>query len=303
MRAEDGKEETPSLKHNPYAAAADPERYRAVDAPLFTCVAHREACVLCTTAGKNGRNGRTAAVGATVFWLTCPHLNALVARLEGHRCVQAVTEAMKRHPSLTNAHVRSHEAYAARVRQLLTDEQWLFFAEHFLSKDKAQLHKFGNAAVSHARDMKCLHALVAQTLAGAANPVGSLVVNYVLFLHQLTGVAENEAARQEEKRMGLRAALDNTQLFVNFMEAFVACVLNGKGEEERDVQSGTDAPQTVLTVPLPAPQAFETAAAVFSWRLDTSFAALSPDICARALRVLLFLEGKPPRLHKKHRIN
>lgn len=299
----------PRMKSNPYAEAADPERYRVADAPLFICAEHTEACVLCTTAGKNGRNGRTAAVGATLFWLTCPHLNALIARMEGHRCVQATTEAMRRHPALMERHVQSHEIYAARARSLLTDAQWAFFAAHFLSSDDdAQLHKYGNAAVSHAEDMKCLHALAAQTLAGAANPIGSLVINYVLFLHQLTCVAEDEVARQENSRAKLRAALDSTDLFVIFMDCFAASIV---GEEKTQAgvernnghQNGDVCHGVTLTVPLPQPRAFTTSTVVYTWQTDASFATLSPDICARALRVLVFLEGRPPRRRKKHRIN
>lgn len=298
MHADKQTNELPPLKRNPYAEAADPERYRVADAPLFACAEHREACVLCTTAGKNGRNGRTAAVGATLFWLTCPHLNALIARLEGHRCVQAIAEAMKQHSALMACHVQSHEVYAARARALLSDAQWAFFDQHFLSDDNAALHKYGNAAVSHAVDMKCLHALAAQTLAGAANPIGSLVLNYVLFLYQLTCVAEEEG---EEKRWTLRAALDRLELFESFTESFVLCILQrSEGETESSAKLVCEA---TLTVPLPDPHGKETSEVTYEWQADAALSSLSPDICARALRVRVFLEGKPPRRHKKHRIN
>lgn len=309
MLAGDVEGDGPSVaKRNPYAEAADPERYRIADAPLFTCAAHTEACVLCTTAGKNGRNGRTAAVGATLFWLTCPYLNALIARLEGHRCVQAVTEAMKRHDALKRAHVASHDCYVARARSLLSGAQWSFFESHFLTCDDARLHKFGNAAVSHAADMKCLHALVAQTLAGAANPVGSLILNYVLFLYQLTCVAEKAVAevagQEEETRLSLRAVLDSAELFVNFTEAFVQFVLLTASHSSRAGMSGSEEVETpTLTIFLPEPRVFEASEMTYVWQNDASFSALSPDACARALHVLTFLEGKPPRRHKKHRIN
>ncbi|KPI87996.1 hypothetical protein ABL78_2932 [Leptomonas seymouri] len=302
MLARDAMGEAPPVKRNPYAEAADPERYRVADVPLFTCAEHADACVLCTTAGKNGRNGRTAAVGATLFWLTCPHLNALIARLEGHRCVQAVTEAMKKYPCLTTCHVRSHEVYAARARLLLTDAQWSFFTGHFLSTENAQQHKFGNAAVGHAEDMKCLHALVAQTLAAAENPVGSLLVNYLLFLYHLTCIAEDEVARSEEKRTDLRAVLDSRELLVHFMEAFLACMLN-ENEGDGHTRTVKGIRSATFTVSMPEPHVFEMTEVAYEWQLDSSFAALTPDVCARALRVLIFLEGKPPRRHKKHRIN
>ncbi|KAK7195907.1 hypothetical protein NESM_000523400 [Novymonas esmeraldas] len=288
-------------KHSVYAEAADPERYRIADAPLFSCVEHGEACVLCVTAGKNGRNGRTAAVGATLFWLTCPNLNAVVARWEGHRCVQAVSDVMARHAVLLDWHVQSHDVYARRAEALLTPAQWSFFAAHFQSPTEPSLHKYGNAAVSHAGDMKCLHALVAQTLADAANPVGSVVVNYLLLQHQLVHEAESasDAAHMEaeERRRMLRAVLDSTLLFEQFLQAFVSAAT------ERRVDGWSSLHGACIDVPLPEDSIWGAASVQYIWCGDTQLATLSPDICTRALTVLVALEGKPPRRHKKHRIN
>lgn len=285
-------------KQNVYAEAADPTRYRVADAPLFTCAEHGEACVLCVTAGKNGRNGRTAAVGATLFWLTCPHLNAIIARLEGHRGVPTVTAAMARHAPLRAWHVQSHDVYARRAEELLSDEQWGFFEAHFLSSSEPLLHKYGNAAVSHAEDMKCLHALVAQTLAGAANPIGSVVLNYVLFLHQLihAWVREPEAA-EDATRQAMRTALDSAALFETFMDATVRAVASRGLADWREL-GGAE-----LQVLHPEGTLGDAAATLYVWCADAQLSSCSPDLCACSLAVLTTLEGKPPRRHKKHRIN
>lgn len=58
-----------------------------------------------------------------------------------------------------------------------------------------------------------------------------------------------------------------------------------------------------FAVALPEPSVFEVSSVTHTWHADASFPSLSPDICAQALRVLVFLEGKPPRRNKKHRIN
>ncbi|KAG5493345.1 hypothetical protein GH5_02088 [Leishmania sp. Ghana 2012 LV757] len=294
-------DDPPGAKHNAYAEAADPSRYRVADAMLFACAEHGEACVLCITAGKNGRKGRTAAVGATLFWLTCPNLNAIVARLEGHRCIQEVSKAMSQNACLCDWHVQSHDFYTSRAKELLSPAQWSFFEAHFLSKEQPFMRKYGNAAVSHAADMKCLHALVAQTLAGVSNPVGSITVNYILLQHQLISeaveVGKAELLGDDQKRCHMRAALDSTALFSSFMSAFLGAVRELRC---RDWQGVRD---IHFNVPLPDGSLWRKAAVQYMWRVDSQLAALLPDLCARALTVLCALEGKPPRRHKKRRIN
>ncbi|CAJ1992733.1 Protein of unknown function (DUF501) [Leishmania donovani] len=291
----------PEAKYNAYAEAADPDRYRVADALLFTCAEHGKACVLCVTAGKNGRNGRTAAVGATIFWLTCPNLNAIIARFEGHRCVRAVSAAMAQQPCLCDWHVQSHDVYASRARELLSPAQWCFFEAHFLSDDQPSLHKYGNAAVSHAAGMKCLHALVAQTLAGVANPVGSVVVNYILLQHQLVREAaemgNTEQHGVEERRLSMKATLDSTRLFSDFMTAFV------RAASERACEGWHGLRNVSFEVPLPEGNMWGKTAVQYMWRADSQLAALCPDLCARALTVLVALEGQLRHRHKKHRIN
>ncbi|GET92439.1 hypothetical protein, conserved [Leishmania tarentolae] len=292
---------TSGEKRSAYAEAADPDCYRVADARLFTCAEHGEACVLCVTAGKNGRGGRTAAVGATLFWLTCRNLNAIIARFEGYRCVQAVPAVMGLHPCLRDWHVQSHSAYETRAKGFLSPAQWRFFEAHFLSQEQPSLHKYGNAAVGHATDMKCLHALVAQTLAGAANPIGSIVVNYVLLQHQLVSeaaeVGNSEQQAAEERRLSMRATLDSTLLFSDFAKAFV------KAASERPCGEWHDLCNVYFEVPLPEGNMWCKKAVQYMWRADSQLASLCPDLCARALTVLHALEGHSRRRHKKHRVN
>ncbi|CAJ1007962.1 putative Protein (DUF501) [Leishmania naiffi] len=287
-------------KHNAYAEAADPHRYRIADALLFTCAEHGEACVLCITAGKNGRNGRTAAVGATLFWLTCPNLNAIISRFEGHRCIQVVAEALSRQTCLCDWHVLSHNVYASRAKELLSPAQWSFFHTHFLSEEASSLHKYGNAAVSHAADMKCLHALVAQTLAGVPNPVGSIVVNYVLLLHQLvskTADREEIEGHGVEEKLTIQATLDSTVFFASFITAFV------RAASERHREDWQGLHDVYFEVPLPDGNERCKGAVQYMWRNDSQLATLYPDLCACARIVLHALEGRPRCRHKKRRVN
>ncbi|KAG5494100.1 hypothetical protein JKF63_01935 [Porcisia hertigi] len=292
---------TLGAKPSAYAKAADQNRYRVADAVLFTCAEHGDACVLCVTAGKNGRNGRTAAVGATLFWLTCPNLNAIIARLEGHRGVQAVTEAMAQQTSLCEWHVHSHDDYTVRAKGLLSPAQWAFFDAHFLSQVPPPLRKYGNAAVGHPTDVKCLHALVAQTLAGVSNPAGSIVVNYVLLQYQLANepveMGGVEQQSDEEKRSALRGTLDSREFFMSFIVAFV------RAASERHMADWRGLHGTHIEILLPEGNVWSKGAVQYMWQDDSHIATLCPDFCARARSVLVALEGTPPRRHKKHRIN
>lgn len=312
-------------KKNAYAEAADPTRYRIPDAPVSSCAAHGSSAVLCTTAGKNGRNGRTAAVGATVFWLTCPNLNALVARMERNGGVQIVAEQLRSHASLRQWHVASHDAYEARVKSVLSDVQWQFFRQHFLQQGspKASVsppsaalptlgashslntrRKYGNAAVSHAEDMKCLHALVGQSLGGAPNPIGSLVLNYIHYLHSCIPVS---FPRNSSDEAGVlvddvawpprRRAMDDAARLTAFITAFVEAAemaggsWDSMGRQQLRIRYPTGAPDDPCS------------SHCYEWCDGTALLNCSPDLCQESAEVLLFLEGHPLRRSKKHRIN
>ncbi len=161
----------------------DPAKYRQPDDHIASC-RHGPCTVSCVTSGKAGRNGRTAVVGATIFWLQCPSINNILARFERHGAVKMLQQRLVDDPPLRQLHVASHKAYESRVRVILpTDEQRTFFFEQFVHPADPSKRKFGNAGVAHDDDMKCLHALAAQALGGAPNPIGAAVLLYVADLH------------------------------------------------------------------------------------------------------------------------
>lgn len=307
MAATSDASPAPPAKRSVYAEAVDPAKYRVADEILFTCAAHSSAAVLCATAGKTGRNGRTAAVGATVFWLTCPHLNTLVARLEHHGAIQSVAQYLHTHPTAMAEHCASHAQYERRVQALLPPESWTFFDTHFVHPEREDKRKFGNAAVGHAEDMKCLHALVAQAMCGAENPIGLVVLNYMLFLYALlpeeaaagvegqppqstssNSVSASADVQAEEAKEGkvchapLRAVMDSADTFSTFLEASF---------------------ETRSAIRVEVPSGSDTQLRHHVWCGVEEIRTLHPDICQRSLAVLVFLEGKPPRANKKHRLN
>ena len=95
----------------------------------------------------------------TLFWLVDPELHDAVSRLEGDGGVH-------RYESLVDADAlrRTHEEYAERRRRAT------------VRVDAAQ----ANGGVGGTRvGVKCLHAHLANFLAGATDPVGELVANEV----------------------------------------------------------------------------------------------------------------------------
>lgn len=313
-------------KRSEYAEAADPEKYRQVDATLFPCRAHGSAAVLCATAGKTGRNGRTAAVGATVFWLTCPFINNMVARLERHSGVQVFEAFVREHPPVLASHIASHEVFRRVVEAQLTAEQFQFYDTHFIHPASDVHIKYGNAAVGHADDFKCLHALVGQLLCGADNPVGLAVVNVILFLYECVFLHKSSPPVNTLAEDAVHELMESRVLMEAFVKAVPEYVFSGEGggsrvqvvvplgplaDEIRAHRSGGSS----TTVPVVPEGVLEFS---YAWRTcnDIRKAAdvtpaeqgeadmkEAPDLCEMCRQLIVFLNGKLPRGSKKHRIN
>eukprot|EP00796_Vickermania_ingenoplastis_P004386 gene4386-3189_t len=262
-----------------FAAAADPQKYRQPDASLFSCTAHSSAAVLCCTAGKIGRRGGHAAVGATLFWCTCPNLNNLVARMERHGGVQTVNRFFGNHPAARAALCSSNTVFEERARELLHSVDaplWTFYNSHFIHPNNPAKRKYGNAAVSHPEDVKCLHALVAQELCGAENPVGAAVTNFIVFLY-------------EQLKLDATAPLDDPALF----EAFLAVALRAGTAPLRGARLEYLAREKEEHHSSP-PHGWS-----YTWRSLDDLRGLQPDLCAMAHTVIVGLEGHAPRARRQ----
>nr|CCC89980.1 conserved hypothetical protein [Trypanosoma congolense IL3000] len=270
---------------NPVVAVANQSSYRVPDAQIAICVEHGGAAVLCVTAGKVGRKGRKAAFGATLFWVTCPNLNNIIARLERHGAVGAVQSLINNDCDVSEAHVASHLHYEKRAKELLDPERWKLFDAHFGAGavDSPRGRKYGNAAVSHATDIKCLHALVAQSLCGAPNPIGDAVLRYVLVM------AERVRLFKSSQRTCC-AHEDNCER--------IAC----SGMDDRNDKLILEEDMLMDS----------TSLAEFVRRFvlekenhvcDSSGEVNADSFCSAALEVVTFLDGRPPKARKKYRIN
>lgn len=291
-----------------YQAAADPEKYRVPDHCCACCSEHTDAAVSCVNAGKNGRNGRSAAVGATVFWLTCPALNNLVARWERAGAVQRLSQWMNSAPqaSFLQAHVDSHALFLKVVSTYMSEDQMQFFTTHFVTNADENRRKFGNAAVSHASDLKCLHALVGQSLGGAFNPLGNAILRYIAKVHDDilgehssviaptgTRATDEEESTEKSEEAAVSAAgqrneavcavLDDVERLVEFLTAF-------------------DDPRALYTA--------ESLDGILKQKAKTEGEGTSERttwdvtaLCRAASELLLAAEGHAPRARKKHRKN
>ncbi|ORC93783.1 uncharacterized protein TM35_000016600 [Trypanosoma theileri] len=295
-----------SKRPSPFEEAAEQKSYRVADVQLAHCTQHNSAAVLCSTAGKIGRNGRSAAVGATLFWLTCPYLNTIVARFERHGAVSLLQKLLDENKVVAAKHVSSHTDYEKRAQALLSAERWAFFDSHFVSAgESTQGRKYGNAAVSHATDLKCLHALVAQSLCGASNIIGDAIIQYILLL--------SEKVKTFEKTL---LTLDSQTNDDDHDGSDVADVDDDDNKDkDKDNSNGDDNKKINNSVALMnAKKSLDNVNALVSFvensavaneaTDETSSPVLNADaLCIAACNVLTFLEGRPPRLRKKHRLN
>lgn len=100
----------------------------------------------------------------TRYWLTCPLGQARVGRLESAGGVRAMDRRAETDAVFAERLSAAHERYAAERNQHLPAE-----ASH--------VPRGGVAGSEHG--VKCLHAHLADTLAGNDNPVGELVAPWV----------------------------------------------------------------------------------------------------------------------------
>ncbi|CCW60763.1 unnamed protein product [Phytomonas sp. EM1] len=224
-------------------------------------------------------------MGATVFWITCPHLNNVIARIERNGGIQQVARVLSEDAAAMAAHVASHARYVERVKELLSAPQWEFFVSHFVEPGEGLSgRRFGNAAVSHAGDVKCLHAWVAQVLGRAANPIGEGVINFILFLHRLMSECSKGVTRNDDKA-AVKMCMNSPTLFYDFLTQAFSQHPNSEREIEFMIEN-------------------ERKKVPYSWISDCdALEVLKPDLCQRCLDVFLFLEGRSPRISSKRRLN
>lgn len=274
---------------SPFQLVAEQSKYRVADATFGPCQ-HGAGGTLCSTSGKVGRNGRSAAIGATLCWLTCPQLNNIVARFERNGLMPALAARFAIDEALTAAHVSSHSAYESLALMSLEEPQRAFFKDHFIEPEDISKRKFGNAAVGHATDLKCMHALVAQSICGASNPLGNLCLHYILHLKsQVDALRATEVAASESVTESPDAA-----------PSIKTCVTPA---QDLRVCAIVDAPSGMLAYLDAVGLAHVMSPPCSTIAGSAQPAIASAECCEAATQLIIACEGHAPRTRKKHRKN
>ena len=177
----------------------------------------------CPYAGKPGRprpenqhNKKVdkAILGATVMWLVSAPLNSLISRLERTTIIRHLGPMLPRRAdkevifpdtdhsfpaNLARSINKSHTIFLERLSDLFKadgkDHEFEEYKACFVTSP-VELRKYGNAGVCHPTDLKCLHALVGQTLGGAPNPLGDATVRLIFALHEVLMKEQHERKLQ-----------------------------------------------------------------------------------------------------------
>jgi hypothetical protein len=190
-------------------------------AVLASC-SNGEACVTFTlAAGKRSSRLKhdEPVMGPTLFWLTCPKIHSFVGHLEFLGAAQFLEEYLTVNDDLRAAHIRSHASFLEKLQGILPTTVYQQYLDKF-ARDAPGEHelpavkggqgatrRYGNAAVSLPENVKCLHALTACALVGIFNPLGTIVLQYLHHLGQLS-----EKAKESTTPAG--ASLEEFQHFV-----------------------------------------------------------------------------------------
>ncbi len=125
----------------------------------------------------------------TLFWLTCPFLNAAVSRLETRGDVKRWEARLQQDPELKARYLRAHESYRRERNALLAPEDWAFLQAHAAVERTTT----GIAGLENFERVKCLHAQLAHFLARGENPIGQGIAQE---LKQLECPPDNVLCRQ-----------------------------------------------------------------------------------------------------------
>jgi uncharacterized protein len=208
----------------------------------------------------------------------------------------ALAARFTKDPALVASHVASHAAYERLAMNSLDETQREFFKSHFMEPEDVSKRKFGNAAVGHEDDLKCMHALVAQSICGASNPLGNLCLHYILHLKSevdtlLSEEADNAQGLEAAPAAAASATATNaTPILTTASPNLKACAVVDRPNgillflDRVGLDSVMD-PPLVTAAP------------------DQKPMIASAECCAAAALIITACEGHAPRTRKKHRKN
>mmetsp|Transcript_9026 Transcript_9026/g.33286 ORF Transcript_9026/g.33286 Transcript_9026/m.33286 type:complete len:302 (-) Transcript_9026:2470-3375(-) len=177
---------------------------------LFRCKYGYPAVTLAGCAKKK----QGTIVPGTLLWLTCPRRSNLVSHLEQTKFLKDLENEyiVEKSQDL----VTSHENFRAHMRGVLDRERYVKWVSSNSVKDPEvkeediPVKRYGNAGVSAAVSVKCMHAHVAGFTAGVDDPVARRGIQETALRH-ITDIEDIEdvlKTAQEEGDDSLRHLMD-----------------------------------------------------------------------------------------------
>ncbi|TDP13537.1 DUF501 domain-containing protein [Halanaerobium congolense] len=115
----------------------------------------------------------------TIYWLSCPHLNYEVDRLEAEsNLISKLQGKLKYNPKFKNKMIKTHEKYAEQRKSLLSAEQ-LAEAKSISEDLYNTLMNSGVGGIKEKEGIKCLHTHLADFLVDKFNPAGEIVFSKI----------------------------------------------------------------------------------------------------------------------------
>lgn len=115
----------------------------------------------------------------TIYWLSCPHLNYEVDRLEAEsNLISKLQEKLKFNSKFSKKMTKAHQNYADERNSLLSKEQ-LTKAKSISEDLYKVLVSSGVGGIREKDGIKCLHTHLADFLVNNFNPAGEIVFSKI----------------------------------------------------------------------------------------------------------------------------
>ena len=137
-------------------------------------------------------DGGDPKVFPTLFWLSCPYLRRIVAKMESEGQVAEFQARLDTDREFSEAMTQAHQAYAQERTGLVPENVVIDLKKHYPGVHSV-LTGSGVGGIRGRDGIKCLHTHLAHELAGGPNPVGRAVAAQI---ESIDGCATGQCRRE-----------------------------------------------------------------------------------------------------------
>ena len=123
-------------------------------------------------------SGEELQVFPTVYWLSCPYVNAQIAKLESGGAIGRLQEMLAGNETMERALNLAHSQYAQARMALVPDDAARRLQKQYPRRYRV-LRDSGIGGIRSKTGLKCLHTHGAHSLAGGENPIGRWVLDQI----------------------------------------------------------------------------------------------------------------------------